>query len=290
MSEIVVIAGMSGAGRSEAANQLEDLGWFVMDNLPPSLIPKVAELAEPLGAEPRNPVGERLALVVGNGRYHTEISSLVEGLRTQVDRLRLVFMDAATEVLVRRYESTRRRHPFADPTAAPRLSDAIAMERTALDALRTSADLLIDTTDLNVHQLYDRISEAFEAGDEQGTMRTTVMSFGYKHGLPRDVDLVFDCRFLPNPYWVPELCELSGLDPAVVDYVLAQPAAEAFLGRLDDLLELLLPHYAAEGKSYLTIAFGCTGGRHRSVAIAERVARTLGAEWAPAVLHRDLHL
>ncbi len=284
MSEIVVIAGMSGAGRSEAANHLEDLGWFVMDNLPPLLLRKVADLADGM-----NPVGERLALVVGNSHYHSEILSLIDGLRPQVDRLQVVFMDAANEVLLRRYESTRRRHPFADPDSAPTLADAIRSEREALGALRTRADLLIDTSDLNVHQLYDRISEAFDSGGE-GAMRITVMSFGYKHGLPRDVDLVFDCRFLPNPYWEPELSELCGLDAAVVDYVLGQPAAEAFLERLDDLLTLLLPHYVAEGKSYLTVAFGCTGGQHRSVAIAERVAETLGAlGTSPAVVHRDVH-
>lgn len=285
MSEVVVIAGMSGAGRSVAANNLEDLGWFVMDNLPPQLIPKVAELAD--GS---NSGGDRLALVVGSGRYHDEVVPLIGALRHQVERLQLVFLDASTKVLVRRYESTRRRHPFdTGGTAGDTLTDVIEAERVALEPLRTEADLLIDTTELNVHELRARMHEAFGSIGSETAMRTTVTSFGYKHGLPLDVDLVFDCRFLPNPHWVEELQPHTGLDQAVADYVLEQPVTGAFLARLERLLALILPFYVQEGKSYLTVAFGCTGGRHRSVAIAEQMAHALDKlGHAPAIVHRDI--
>ncbi len=285
MSEVVVIAGMSGAGRSVAADNLEDLGWFVMDNLPPQLIPKVAELADGSGSG-----GDRLALVVGSGRYHDEVVPLIGGLRHQVDRLQLVFLDASTEVLVRRYESTRRRHPFdVDARSGDTLTDVIEAERLALEPLRAEADLLIDTTELNVHQLRGRMLEAFGSIGSETAMRTTVTSFGYKYGLPLDVDLVFDCRFLPNPHWVEELRPQTGLDAAVADYVLEQPVTGAFLARLERLLALILPFYVQEGKSYLTVAFGCTGGRHRSVAIAERMAHALDRlGHAPAIVHRDI--
>jgi len=280
-----VIAGMSGAGRSVAADNLEDLGWFVMDNLPPQLIPKVAELADGSGSG-----GDRLALVVGSGRYHDEVVPLIGGLRHQVDRLQLVFLDASTEVLVRRYESTRRRHPFdVDARSGDTLTDVIEAERLALEPLRAEADLLIDTTELNVHQLRRRMHEAFGSIGSETAMRTTVTSFGYKYGLPLDVDLVFDCRFLPNPHWVEELRPQTGLDAAVADYVLEQPVTGAFLARLERLLALILPFYVQEGKSYLTVAFGCTGGRHRSVAIAERMAHALDRlGHAPAIVHRDI--
>ena len=196
---------MSGAGRSQAADNLEDLGWFVMDNLPPSLIPKVAELAD-------TPVGgrERLALVVGTGHYHDEIVALLGELRPKLERLQILFLDASTETLVRRYDSTRRRHPFADEHGT--VAEAIDAERGALEPVRAEADLVIDTSDLNVHQLRDRMLELFGDHEDAPSMRTTVMSFGYKHGLPLDVDIVLDCRFLPNPHWVEELRPLTGLD------------------------------------------------------------------------------
>jgi len=276
---------MSGAGRSVAADNLEDLGWFVMDNLPPELITKVAELAD------GSSVGsDRLALVVGSGRHHEKVIPLVGDLRYQVERLQLVFLDASTEVLVRRYESSRRRHPFdVEGTAGDTLTEVIEAERVALEALRAEADLLIDTTELNVHQLKARMREAFGAPGSETPMRTTVMSFGYKHGLPLDVDLVLDCRFLPNPHWVEELRPLTGLDGPVADHVTEQAVTGAFLARFERLLALILPFYVQEGKSYLTIAFGCTGGRHRSVVIAERVAVALDKlGHAPAIVHRDI--
>ena len=284
MSEVVVITGMSGAGRSQAADNLEDLGWFVMDNLPPLLIAKVAELASGSG-----PASERLALVVGSGHYYEEVVAAIAELRNQVERMQLVFLDASTKVLVRRYESSRRRHPF-DHGEDGTLSDVIEAERDALESLRAEADLVIDTTDTNVHQLRDRMVELFGSISSETSMRTTVTSFGYKHGLPLDVDLVIDCRFLPNPHWVEELRPLTGLDDDVANYVLEQPVTGAFLTRLERLLALILPSYVQEGKSYLTIAFGCTGGRHRSVAIAEKVAEALDKlGHAPAIVHRDVN-
>ena len=283
MSELVVIAGMSGAGRTVAADNLEDLGWFVMDNLPPALIPKVAELAD--GS---SNASDRLALVVGSGRYHEEMAPLVAMLRSKFGRVQLLFLDASTEVLVRRYESSRRVHPFAANEPGT-LGEVIEAERIALEPLRAGADLVLDTTDLNVHQLRDRMVNVFSDGGAGHTMHTTVTSFGYKHGLPLDVDMVFDCRFLPNPHWVEELRPQTGLDEPVADYVLEQPVTGAFLARLERLLALILPFYVQEGKSYLTIAFGCTGGRHRSVAIAERMAKVLEQlGHAPAVVHRDV--
>lgn len=281
----MVITGMSGAGRSTAGDNLEDLGWFVMDNLPPPLIAKVAELADGSGS-----AGDRLALVVGTGRHHDQVVGLLGDLRSQVERLQLVFLDASTEVLVRRYESSRRVHPFAFDDSAPgTLSEIIEAERQALEPLRAEADLLIDTTELNVHQLRSRIVESFGGIGSETAMRTTITSFGYKHGLPLDVDIVIDCRFLPNPHWVEELRPQTGLDGPVADYVLEQPVTGAFLARLERLLALTLPFYVQEGKSYLTVAFGCTGGRHRSVAIAEKVAEVFDKlGHAPAIVHRDI--
>ncbi|MXV98339.1 MAG: RNase adapter RapZ [Acidimicrobiaceae bacterium] len=276
---------MSGAGRSHAANNLEDLGWFVMDNLPPSLIPKVAELAGAPGAGI-----DRLALVVGTGRYHDEIVSTIDDLRSGISEMRILFLDAATDVLVRRYESTRRRHPFAEAGGASTatLAEAIEAERAALEPVRATADVVIDTSDLNIHQLRDRMAELFGVGEGQ-TMRITVLSFGYTHGIPLDVDIVIDCRFLPNPHYVDELRPLSGLDAEVAGYVMSQPVTGEFLERMESLLTLLVPQYVDEGKSYLTVAFGCTGGRHRSVAVTEHFAGVLAAMGhEPAVVHRDI--
>jgi len=280
LSSFIVIAGLSGAGRTQAANSLEDLGWFVMDNLPPALIPKVAELAQERAAS-----AGPLALVVGTGHYHDEIVTMIEDLRSGVAGLRTVFLDASTETLVRRYESSRRRHPFAEDAPLP---EAIASEREALAAVRATSDVVIDTTALNIHELRDRVVELFGGGTLAG-MRVTVVSFGYTHGVPRDADIVIDCRFLPNPHWVEKLRPFTGTDAAVFDYVMAQPDTKQFLERLESLLELLLPKYVSEGKSYLTLAFGCTGGRHRSVAIAEHIAGVLGSSgFEPALAHRDI--
>jgi RNase adapter protein RapZ len=283
MGEFVVITGLSGAGRSLAADDLEDLGWFVIDNLPPELVPKVVELAQTPGSRVA-----RVALVVGTGHYQDEILPTLAWLRSTGARVRVLFLEAATETLVRRYVSSRRRHPLSGGGDHEQLSDAIERERLLLDPVEAESDVVVDTSLLNVHELRRRVHSLFGDAAEP-VMQTTMLSFGYKNGLPLDADLVFDCRFLPNPHWVDELRPQTGLDAPVRDYVLGQPAAGAFLDNLETLLAQLLPAYVAEGKAYLTIALGCTGGRHRSVVIAEELARRLRDHGqAVAVLHRDV--
>jgi UPF0042 nucleotide-binding protein len=280
VSEFLVVTGMSGAGRSTAADSLEDLGWFVIDNLPAVLIQKMAEMVNLPGAEI-----ERVALVIGRGGDLGEVPGVLEALRSNGNRVRVLFLDASDEVLLRRYEGTRRRHPLA----ARGVEESIADERRLLAPVRDQADLLIDTGELNTNQLRSRVLEAF--GDEGGatSMRTSVVSFGYKYGLPLDVDVVFDCRFLPNPFWIEELRPYSGLDGPVRDYVLSQPETKDFLEKVDGLLTGILPSFVREGKSYLTIALGCTGGRHRSVALAEALGERIGEHGHPvSVFHRDV--
>ena len=281
VAEYLIITGMSGAGRSTAADTFEDLGWFVIDNLPPELISKVGELA----ARPGSDIG-RVALVGGRGgsRDVDELTEAMAHLRRTGATVRLLFLTATDEVLVRRFEGTRRRHPVPAST----VGEGIAAERRSLEPLMAEADVVVDTSDLNVHQLRDRLQELFE-GEAHG-LQTSVLSFGYKHGLPLDVDLVLDCRFLPNPHWVDDLRPLTGLDPPVREFVLEQPETQAFLAKLDDLLGLLLPGYQKEGKSYLSVAVGCTGGRHRSVVLAEEIARHMAAHgFEPTVNHRDVN-
>jgi UPF0042 nucleotide-binding protein len=266
------------------AGAFEDLGWFVIDNLPGALVSKVGELAlSGTGGY------DRVALVMGG--YDEEISQEIERLRDQVDDVRAVFLEASTDVLVRRYESTKRRHPMLDDDSADHggLIEAIELERTHLGPARAAADLVIDTSDLNPHQLRDRIGAQFKDQASDSSMRITLTSFGFKHGIPLDVDLVFDCRFLPNPHWDPDLRPFSGKDPEIQEYVVDHAAAQRFLADLEQMLGHLLPEYEDEGKSYLTVAFGCTGGRHRSVAVAESVGRILKeGGWQPRVTHRDI--
>jgi UPF0042 nucleotide-binding protein len=232
---------------------------------------------------------QRIALVVVTGAYQDEVLPMLAWLRSAGARVRIVFLDAATDTLVRRYESTRRRHPLSGGGTQEHLVAAIERERELLDPVRAEADVVVDTSELNVHELRQRMQGLFSAEAAEPTMQTTVLSFGYKHGLPLDADMVIDCRFLPNPHWVDELRPLTGLDQRVRDYVLEQPAAQEFLENLEAMLVQLLPAYVAEGKAYLTIALGCTGGRHRSVTIAEEVARLLRKHGMPAgVLHRDI--
>jgi UPF0042 nucleotide-binding protein len=280
VSEIVVVAGLSGAGRSTVANNLEDLGWYKIDNVPPALVPLVAELPSAAGGK-----YERMVIVLG-ATGHDEVIPMLAAVRHSGVRVRIVFLEAASSVLVRRYENTRRPHPFSNTMS---VVDAIEDERRALEDVKAEADVVIDTTDLNVHQLRDRVVDLFANESPRVGMQTRVMSFGYKHGLPLDVDIVIDCRFLPNPHWVDELRPKTGLDEAVVSYVMGQTSTVPFLERLERLLGLVMPQFVVEGKSYLTIAFGCTGGHHRSVVIAEQVAaqlRRLGYE--PTVTHRDI--
>lgn len=284
MSEFVVITGLSGAGRSLAADHLEDLGWFVIDNLPPELVPKVVELAQTPGSSI-----ERVALVVGTGAYQDEVLPMLSWLRSSGAKVRILFLEASNDALVRRYSNTRRRHPLSASGDEEQLVTAIERERGLLDEVKAEADIVVDTSELNVHELRRRMRALFAPDEPGSSMQVTVLSFGYKHGLPLDADLVFDCRFLPNPHWVEELRPKTGLDAPVRDFVLGQPAAGEFLGHLLELLAQLLPAYVNEGKAYLTIAMGCTGGRHRSVAMAEQVALLLRRQgYTPSVLHRDV--
>jgi UPF0042 nucleotide-binding protein len=292
--DVTVITGMSGAGRSAAANVLEDLGYFVIDNLPPALITKVADLAagtvpeRQADAQPGQPTAERFVRVVDvrAGEFIPELTAALAELRERGAATRVVYLDASDDVLVRRYEATRRKHPL---TGEERVSEGIAAERHLLEELKGHADVVIDTSDLNVHELRDRLLELFAVADPTNALQTSLVSFGYKHGLPLDVDLVFDCRFLPNPHWVEDLRPLPGTDPRVREYVLGQPDAQAFLGELERLLALLLPAYVREGKAYLSIGIGCTGGRHRSVVMATELADVLlRLGFEPSVHHRDL--
>ncbi len=280
VSEFVVITGVSGAGRTQFGDSLEDLGWFVIDNIPVELIPKVAELAR------FKDRGTPVALVVGSGGDLAEIGPALDELRGSGAGVRIVFLDASTPTLVRRYGESKRRHPLA--AQAGTVAGAIDLEREVLAEVRQAADIVIDTSELNVHDLRSRVNDLFAESDGS-RMQVTLQSFGFKHGVPADVDTVFDCRFLPNPYWIDELRDLTGLDPAVQEYVRSMGLTGEFLRRIEDLFDLLLPAYVAEGKSLLTIGFGCTGGHHRSVTIVETVAewlRSKGIE--PRVRHRDI--
>jgi UPF0042 nucleotide-binding protein len=282
VSEFLIVTGLSGAGRSTAADALEDLGWFVIDNLPPALIGKVTELVGRPGSET-----EKVALVVGRGGEGVdELVPAIEQLRQSTERVRILFLEAADEALVRRFEGTRRRHPVFGEGVV----EGIRRERSLLDSIKATADIVIDTTDLNVHQLRERLVDVFTNDDPANAMQVTVVSFGYKNGLPLDLDNVIDCRFLPNPHWVDELRPLTGLDEPVREYVLGQPETKDFLDKLDELFALLLPLYVREGKSYLSIGVGCTGGHHRSVVLAEELARRISdLGFNPLVVHRDVN-
>jgi len=259
---------------------MEDKGWFVIDNLPAFLVPKVGELASSTTG-----LTDRVALVMGG---YGEPLSQIEYLREHVGNVTVIFLEATTEVLVRRYEATRRRHPLAETMS---LVEAIDEERRRLGGTRVAADIVLDTSQLNPHQLRDRLATLLDDDDgAEESLRLTVSSFGFKHGRPLDADIVWDCRFLPNPHWVDELRPLSGLDSEIQGYVLDREVTQQFLDQLTDLLSTLLPAYDEEGKSSLTVAFGCTGGRHRSVAVAEAVARILDRQgWHAKVSHRDIN-
>ena len=280
MADIVLITGLSGAGRSAAAAVLEDLGWYVVDNLPTSLVDTIVELASKPGSDI-----ERLALV--SGRQHIEVLPKVAALRGDGHRVRIVFLDATTAELVKRYDSTRRRHPLN--AEAEGLVEAIDLERSLLDPVRSAADLVIDTTDLNIHQLKAKLIAAFDQTGDGQRLQIAIESFGYKYGLPLDADIVMDVRFLPNPHWEELLRPLTGHDPAVRDFVLERSNASQFLDKFEAMMVGLVPAYEAEGKTYLTIAMGCTGGRHRSVAVAEDLAARLRSRGiAVTTGHRDI--
>nr|WP_231116462.1 RNase adapter RapZ [Motilibacter rhizosphaerae] len=280
--EMALVTGMSGAGRSTAAHALEDLGWYVVDNLPPSLLPRLADLGGRTSGEV-----ERIAAVVDvrSLAFTADLRAAVEDLHAHGSRTRTLFLDATDDVLVRRFESNRRPHPLQ---GIGRILDGISAERRILEELRAAADVVLDTSTLNVHQLADAVARHFGAEDGRG-LHVTVMSFGYKYGLPVDADLVADCRFLPNPHWVPELRPQTGRDAPVRDYVFAQPGAEEFVTGYAQLLQVIAPGYEREGKHYATVAIGCTGGKHRSVAMSERLTGLLRERGLDvSVAHRDL--
>lgn len=281
--EVAVVSGLSGAGRSTAAKCLEDLGWFVVDNLPPELISTMVEL----GAQARGVITKVAVVMDVRSRAFTDdLASVIRDLDARGYKPRVLFLEATDEVLVRRFEQVRRGHPMQGDG---RLADGITAERALLAPLREEADLLVETSSLSVHELRAKIEDAF--GSETSTQtRVTVLSFGYKYGLPMDADLVMDVRFLPNPFWIPELRDYTGLDSEVRNYVLTQEGAQEFLDQYHSLLRLIGAGYKREGKRYLTLAVGCTGGKHRSVALSEEIARLLSTEdgMAVKVVHRDL--
>ena len=278
-----IITGLSGAGRSESAKCFEDLGYFVIDNLPPALIEKMAELISVPGSKVT-----QVALVIDprGGEYFPELQKSLNQLRDRGIEYRILFLEASDPALVRRFDQTRRKHPLAE---SERVIDGILEEREMMWPLRDQADVIMDTTGLNVHELRDKINSLFAEPEPSSGMAVNVISFGYKHGLPLDSDIVLDCRFLPNPHWVEELRPLDGTNRKVRGYVLNSPETEPFLHEVRRLIGVMLPGFVKEGRHYLTIAVGCTGGRHRSVVISDEIAKYLSDKgFPPTIVHRDL--
>jgi UPF0042 nucleotide-binding protein len=282
--EVLILTGMSGAGRSTVAHALEDLGWYVVDNVPAALLP--ALVAQTDGASIPS-----MAVVVDvrSGRFFDDLNYALSQLASEGVPHRLLFLDATDQALVQRFESTRRPHPLQ---GSDRIVDGISRERTRLEDLRSRAEVVIDTSNLNVHQLEKRVGEIFAQGQSHG-VRVNVLSFGYKYGIPVDADLLLDCRFIPNPHWIPELRSQTGLDSAVSKHVLTSPGVNAFVDSYVSLLNQMAEGYLREGKKYVTLAVGCTGGKHRSVAISEAIAARLNESKGPTTIeayaiHRDV--
>ena len=282
-TSLYILSGMSGSGKSAAVKCFEDMGFFCVDNLPLKLIPVFIDLLRRSAGGP-----ERVALVIDirEGSFLEGFPEVLEEVRASIPTVQVLFFEATDPALVRRFSETRRPHPLP---GASSVEEGIAREHEVLGPLRERADRIIDTTKLNVHELKTYLFDHFSGEERQQTLFVSVVSFGYKHGLPSDADLVFDVRFLPNPFFVERLRAKSGLDREVVEYLEGIQEYRLFCAKVDDLLEFLLPQYVREGKSYLTVAFGCTGGRHRSVALAERTGALLGAqEYRTRVNHRDV--
>ncbi len=280
MSELLVVAGLSGAGRSHFASNLEDLGWFVIDRLPAEIMGRVSELASVTDSN-----WNRVAFICKADTSEGETLAAVGELRKTKETVTLLFLDCSTETLVRRYKNSRRPHPLSNIST---IEEAIEAERIMMASTRAEADLILDTSELSVHDLREAASRLYGTEGDRG-MQISVSSFGFKYGVPRDVDIQLDCRFLPNPHWVEELREKNGLSSDVRDYVLSQESAAPFLNDISSLLSYLIPAYENEGKSYLSVAFGCTGGKHRSVAIAEELSRILKSEEIDiSTFHRDI--
>src|SRR5688572_7193339 len=279
---VLVVTGMSGAGRSSAAKVLEDIGYTVIDNLPPRLLVPAAQSHE-LPSEQH----KHLAVVIDSrgGLPIQELRDAVVELGREGVMTRVVFLDAEDDVIVSRYEENKRPHPLGHST----ISESIVAERELLADLREEADVIVDTSSLNIHELRERLTTQFSEEEMARPMRVSIRSFGFKNGTPRDIDLLFDVRFLPNPHWVSELRPLRGTDERVAEYVMSEDAAKEFVDRADEMLAFLIPHFEAEGKSYLSVGIGCTGGHHRSVAIAEELGRRLAQHGITAsVRHRDI--
>lgn len=264
--ELLILTGMSGAGRSTVAHALEDLGWYVVDNLPPALLPQLAEQAHSSAIASMAVVAD-----VRGGKFFDALNIALSELKKSGIQFRLLFLDASDQALVQRFESTRRPHPLQGDD---RIVDGIERERTKLEDLRAQADIVIDTSNLNVHQLEKRTGEIFAAGAGQA-IRVNVLSFGYKYGIPVDSDLLLDCRFIPNPHWIPELRPLTGLTPEVSNKVLSSDGVAEFVVSYVGVINQMIPGYLREGKKYVTVSIGCTGGKHRSVAVAEEIAKQL---------------
>lgn len=279
--EFLIITGLSGAGKSLAIHTLEDLGFFCVDNLPPALIPKFAEIIRESQGRIR-----RVALVIDirGGEFFDALGTALADLETSGIRFQIVFLDASDEILVRRFEETRRKHPLGGS-----ILDGIRTERKRLQPLKEQAHKIIDTSTLTAKELKEELADTFVRRDGRRTLTVTVTTFGYKYGIPLDADLVFDVRFLPNPYYVEALRALPGNSPEIREFVLRSEQTVEFQRRLHDMLAYLLPQFTAEGKSHLTVAIGCTGGKHRSVVIGEDLAQLLrGAGYAVRVKHRDV--
>lgn len=284
LQSLVIITGMSGSGKHTAFNAFEDLGYFCVDNLPTSLISRLIQMSDASGGEL-----QELAIVIDVrlGEPLEGFEKLFGEIRKSHTHAKIIFVDASTEVLARRYGETRRLHPLAQETT---LLEGIRAERRRLASVRTLADLVIDTSDFSVHDLRDFIYQNFQRTDQEEVLNVSLVSFGFKNGIPHNSELVFDVRFLPNPYFVSALKEKTGNDPSVAQYMLKQPETGEILGRIHDMLEYLLPKYTREGKKYLTISIGCTGGRHRSVLVANELQKRLKKKGRKVnLIHRDLH-
>jgi UPF0042 nucleotide-binding protein len=284
-NEVLVITGMSGAGKSTVSHALEDLGWYVVDNLPPAMIANLCEMAS------QNTNSIAVVIDVRGGEFFDDLTKSLSDLAERNINRRILFVDASDEALVRRFESTRRPHPLQGPD---RILDGITKERIQLQEVRSAADYVIDSSALNIHQLEAKIDQIFSTASDLD-LRVNILSFGYKYGIPVDADLVMDCRFIANPHWIPELRPLTGLDKPVSDNVLASKNVQDFLEKYQSLFETMAVGFTQEGRKYLTLAIGCTGGKHRSVAISEELARRFaqlepvnGKRISAQAVHRDL--
>ncbi len=284
-NEVLVITGMSGAGRSTVAHSLEDLGWYVVDNLPPSMLPQLCELAA------KTATATAVVIDVRGRQFFDDLTRALADLAERGVARRVLFVDAADDVLVRRFESTRRPHPLQ---GSDRILDGINKERERLQEVRSVSDVIIDSSSLNIHQLDKKIADIFDESTD-ADLRVNILSFGYKYGIPVDADLVMDCRFIANPHWIPELRPLTGLDKPVSENVLATANVQDFLGKYQSLFETMATGFIQEDRKYLTLAVGCTGGRHRSVAIAAEISKRLNGSKHPTgksissqAIHRDL--